>query len=143
VAASLYVGCRICDVSKSLKDIAEAADISKKEAARYYRYLHGLLDQDIPRINTGKIISKLVQNLHRSGQVENAALDILDAASDLKITSGKSPSGMAAASVYIACCLLGEKVTQGRISSQARVTEVTIRNRYKELVNRLNIDIYL
>jgi transcription initiation factor TFIIB len=143
VAASLYVGCRICGVSKSLSVIAEAADIPRKEAARNYRYLHGLLDQDIPRINTGKIISKLVQNLHRSGRVENAALDILDAASDLKITSGKSPSGMAAASVYMSCCLLGEKVTQGAISSQARVTEVTIRNRYKELVNRLNIDIYL
>jgi len=143
VAASLYVGCRICNVSKSLSAVAEAANISRKEAARNYRYLHDLLDRDIPRINTGKIISKLVQNLHRSGRVENAALDILDAASDLKITSGKSPSGMAAASVYIACCLLGEKVTQGRISSQARVTEVTIRNRYKELVNRLNIEMYL
>jgi transcription initiation factor TFIIB len=143
VAASLYVGCRICGVSKSLSVIAEAADIPRKEAARNYRYLHGLLDQDIPRINTGKIISKLVKNLHRSGGVEYAALDILDAASDLKITSGKSPSGMAAASVYMSCCLLGEKVTQGAISSQARVTEVTIRNRYKELVNRLNIDIYL
>ena len=143
VAASLYMGCRICNVSRNLSAIAEAANISKKEAARNYRYLHDLLDRDIPRISKGKIISNLVKTLNRSGGVENAALDILDAASGLRITSGKSPSGMAAASVYIACCLLGEKITQGSISSQARVTEVTIRNRYKELVNRLDIEVYL
>jgi transcription initiation factor TFIIB len=137
------MGCRICNVSRNLSVIAEAANISRKEAARNYRYLHDLLDRDIPRISEGKIISNLVKNLNRSGGVENAALDILDAASGLRITSGKSPSGMAAASVYIACCLLGEKITQGSISSQARVTEVTIRNRYKELVNRLDIEIYL
>ncbi len=143
VAASLYVGCRICDVSKSLRDIAEVADISKKEAARNYRYLHDLLERDIPSISTGKIISKLVKNLDLSGGVEHVALEVLAAATELKITSGKNPSGMAAASVYMSCCLLGEKVTQSMIASQARVTEVTIRNRYKELVNRLNIEIYL
>ena len=143
VAASLYVGYRICDVSKSLSAVAEAANISRKEAARNYRYLHRLLDRDIPRISTGKIISKLVKNLHRSGRVEKAALDVLDAASDLKITSGKSPSGMAAASVYMSCCLLGEKVTQGSIASQARVTEVTIRNRYKEMVERIDLKILI
>jgi transcription initiation factor TFIIB len=141
VAASLYVGCRICDVSKSLKDIAEAADISGKEAARNYRYLHDMLDQDIPRISTGKIVSMLVSQLSRSGHVEHVAIDILRAASEVKITSGKSPSGMAAAAVYIGCIIMGEKVTQHSIASLAKVTEVTIRNRYKEMVEFINIDI--
>ena len=143
MAASLYVGCRMCDVSRSLTSIAEAANISKKEAARNYRYLHDLLDQDIPRISTGKIISKLVKQLNRSGRVEHVALDVLEGATDLRITSGKSPSGMAAASVYMACILLGEKVTQGSIATKARVTEVTIRNRYKELVDLLDLEILL
>jgi len=143
VTASLYIGCRLCEVSRSLSVIAEAANISKKEAARNYRYLHDLLDQDIPRISTGNIISKLVKQLKRSGRVEHIALDILERATDLRITSGKSPSGMAAASVYMACILLGEKVTQGSIATKARVTEVTIRNRYKELVTRLSLEVYL
>lgn len=143
VAASLYIGCRICEVSRSLTVISEAADISKKEAAKNYRYLHGLLDQDIPSINTANIISMLVNKADCSGNVERLALKVLQAASDLKITSGKSPSGMAAASVYISCILMGEKVTQGTIATPARVTEVTIRNRYKELVNKLDLEIYL
>jgi transcription initiation factor TFIIB len=143
VAASLYIGCRICEVSKSLTIISEAADISKKEAAKNYRYLHRLLDRDIPSINTANIISMLVNKIDTSGEVERLALEILHIASELKITSGKSPSGMAAASVYISCILMGEKVTQGSIATPARVTEVTIRNRYKELVDRLNMEIYL
>jgi transcription initiation factor TFIIB len=85
----------------------------------------------------------LVNKAGCSLNVERLALTVLQAASELKITSGKSPSGMAAASVYISCCLLGEKVTQGCIATPARVTEVTIRNRYKELVSRLNLEIYL
>lgn len=143
VAASLYIGCRICEVSRSLTVISEAADISKKEAAKNYRYLHGLLDQDIPSINTANIISMLVNKADCSLNVERLALKVLQAASELKITSGKSPSGMAAASVYISCILMGEKVTQGTIATPARVTEVTIRNRYKELVNKIDLEIYL
>jgi transcription initiation factor TFIIB len=143
VAASLYIGCRICEVSRSLTVISEAADISKKEAATYYRYVHRILDRDIPSINTAKIVSMLVNKIDRSGEVERLALEILNNASDLKITSGKNPSGMAAASVYISCILMGGKITQGTIATPARVTEVTIRNRYKELVNRLNLEIYL
>lgn len=143
VAASLYIGCRMCNVSKSLTVISEAVHISKKEAARNYRYLINLLDQDVPGISTGKIISMLVNQLNRSGCVERVALDVLRVAYDLKITSGKSPSGIAAASTYMACILLDEKVNQGSVASKAGVTEVTIRNRYKELVKRLNIELYL
>jgi transcription initiation factor TFIIB len=143
VTASLYIGCRICNVSRSLTVISESANISKKEAAKNYRYLYGIVEQDIPSINTANIISMLVNKNDLSGKVERLALEILKAASELKITSGKSPSGMAAASVYISCILVGEKVTQGSIAAPARVTEVTIRNRYKELVNRLNLEIYL
>jgi len=143
VAAALYIGCRMCDVSRSLTVISEAANISKKEAAKNYRYLHDLLDKDIPSINTGNIISMLVNKADCSVNVERLAIEVLQAASDLRITSGKSPSGMAAASVYIACVLMGEKVTQGSIATPARVTEVTIRNRYKELVNKLDLEIHL
>ena len=143
VAAALYIGCRICNVSRSLTVISEAANISKKEAAKNFRYLHDLLDKDIPSISTENIISMLVNKADCSVNVERFAIEVLQAANDLKITSGKSPSGMAAASVYIACVLMGEKVTQGSIATPARVTEVTIRNRYKELVDKLDLEIHL
>jgi transcription initiation factor TFIIB len=143
VAASLYIGCRICEVSRSIAVIADASNIPKKEVARNYRYLHDLLDQDIPGVNMAKVISMLISQSGCSGDVERVALEVLRAASGLKITGGKCPRGLAAASVYIACRLLGEKKTQDSMASKAGVTAVTIRNRYKEIVNRLNLDILL
>jgi transcription initiation factor TFIIB len=127
----------------SLPDIAEAANISKQEAARNYRVLHKILDQDIPGISTGSIISNLVNQLKLSGNVERVSLDLLRTANELKMTSGRNPRGMAAACLYVGCIVVGEKTTQEVIASKANVTEVTIRNRYKELVNRVNLDVYL
>jgi transcription initiation factor TFIIB len=50
---------------------------------------------------------------------------------------------MAAACIYISCQLTNERRTQGEISREAQVTEVTIRNRYKELVQRLDFNVSL
>jgi transcription initiation factor TFIIB len=50
---------------------------------------------------------------------------------------------MAAAVSYIASILAGERKTQREIAEIAQVTEVTIRNRYKELAERLQFTVYL
>jgi len=71
------------------------------------------------------------------GKVEEIASRILAVASELKLTSGRGPTGIAAAASYIASLLTGERKTQREIAEIAQVTEVTIRNRYKELVEQL------
>jgi transcription initiation factor TFIIB len=53
---------------------------------------------------------------------------------------GKDPMGITAAVLYIACQLKGEEVTQKQIADVAEVTEVTIRNRKKELMKKLDIN---
>jgi transcription initiation factor TFIIB len=68
---------------------------------------------------------------------------ILNQVSEMKLTSGRGPAGMAAACIYISCQLTNERRTQGEISREAQVTEVTIRNRYKELVQRLDFNVSL
>jgi transcription initiation factor TFIIB len=68
------------------------------------------------------------------------AKEIIDKASSMGLTSGRSPMGIAAASVYIAGQLTGESRTQGEKARSMNVTEVTIRNRYKELVKKLSIE---
>ena len=59
------------------------------------------------------------------------------------LTSGRGPTGVAAAALYIASVLLGERKTQRDVADIAGVTEVTIRNRYKELAEKLDIEIIL
>jgi len=68
------------------------------------------------------------------------AIEILDEAERLKITGGKDPTGMAAAALYLACRMNGENRTQKMLAEASGVTEVTIRNRYKELKRFLDMN---
>ena len=57
-----------------------------------------------------------------------------------ELTSGRGPTGIAAASLYVSALIFGEKRTQREVADVAGVTEVTIRNRYKELLEKLNLE---
>ncbi|MCJ7647974.1 MAG: transcription initiation factor IIB, partial [Candidatus Lokiarchaeota archaeon] len=123
--------------------ISQASPVNKKEVARCYRFLLKQLDYFIKPVKPGQYITKFCNQLTMQGNVEEIAHKILFAATELKLTSGRGPTGIAAAVSYIASTLTGERKTQREIAEIAQVTEVTIRNRYKELAERLQFIIYL
>ena len=136
-SAAIYVACRQCGLARTLEEIAQASGISKKEVGRSYRFLIRELDYFIPPLRPSQYITKFSSQLTMQGKVEEIAHKILTTARELKLTSGRGPTGIAAAASYIASVLTGERKTQREIAEIAQVTEVTIRNRYKELVERL------
>ncbi len=136
-AAAIYVACRQCGLARTLDEIAQASNINKKEVGRSYRFLVKELDYFIPPLKPSQYVTKFSNQLTMQGKVEEIAHKILTAAKELKLTSGRGPTGIAAAASYIASVLTGERKTQREIAEIAQVTEVTIRNRYKELVERL------
>ena len=136
-SAAIYLACRQCGLPRTLEEIAQASGVNKKEIGRSYRFLIKELDYFIPPMKPSQYITKFSNQLTLQGKVEEIAHKILAAAKDLKLTSGRGPTGIAAAASYIASVLTGEKKTQREIAEIAQVTEVTIRNRYKELVEKL------
>lgn len=136
-AAAIYVACRQCGLARTLDEIAQASSINKKEVGRSYRFLVKELDYFIPPLKPSQYVTKFSNQLTMQGKVEEIAHKILAGAKELKLTSGRGPTGIAAAASYIASVLTGERKTQREIAEIAQVTEVTIRNRYKELVERL------
>jgi transcription initiation factor TFIIB len=136
-AAAIYVACRQCGLARTLEEIAQASNINRKEIGRSYRFLVKELDYFIPPLKPSQYITKFSNQLTMQGKVEEIAHKILVTAKELKLTSGRGPTGIAAAASYIASVLTGERKTQREIAEIAQVTEVTIRNRYKELVERL------
>ena len=142
-AASIYVACRKCELPRTLEEIAQASNLNKKEVGRSYRFLIKELDYFIPPLRPSQCITKFSNQLTMPGMVEEIAHKILTTAKELKLTSGRGPTGIAAAASYIASVLTGERKTQREIAEIAQVTEVTIRNRYKELVERLAFEIKL
>ena len=142
-AGAIYVACRQCGVTRTLEDISQASPANKKEIARSYRFLVKELDYFIKPVKPGQYVTKFCNQLAMQGNVEELAHKILFVASELRLTSGRGPTCIAAAASYIASRLTGERKTQREIAEIAQVTEVTIRNRYKELVENLQFNVYL
>jgi transcription initiation factor TFIIB len=143
ISAALYVACRQCGVTRTLEEIAQTANISRKEAGSSYRLLLKKLDFSVPLVESSDYISKYCNALMMQGRAEGAAQKIFLKARDLKLTSGRGPKSIAAAACYIASVLMGERKTQREIAEVAQVTEVTLRNRYRELLEKLTFEIAL
>jgi transcription initiation factor TFIIB len=142
-AAALYAACRQCRVPRTLDEISNIARMSRKEIGRNYRYVARELELKLIPTSPEDYISRFCSELKLSGDVKAKTIEILKEAADKELTSGRGPTGIAAASLYIATVLCGERRTQREIADVAGVTEVTIRNRYKELTKKLDIDIIL
>jgi transcription initiation factor TFIIB len=142
-SAAIYLACRQCGLPRTLDEISQASTVNKKEVGRSYRFLIRELNYSIPPLRPSQYITKFSNQLTMQGKVEEIAHKILAAAKILKLTSGRGPTGIAAAASYVASVLTGERKTQREIAEIAQVTEVTIRNRYKELVGKLDFKIIL
>jgi len=140
-AASLYAACRITGTPRNLKEISEASLVGRKDVARCYRLLLRELNLTMPVADPVIYISKISERAGIPGHVQTLALKILNEAKRKHVSAGKDPVGLAAAALYIASYLSGEKKTQKEIADAAGVTEVTVRNRYKTLKRQLHLEI--
>lgn len=143
VAASLYAACRRCKVPRTLDEIADVSRVSKKEVGRTYRFLTRELHIRLPPTSPIDYVPRFASELNLSGVVQSKAIEIINQAMDNGLTSGRGPTGVAAAALYIASVILGERKTQRDVADIAGVTEVTIRNRYKELTEQLDMGVKL
>ncbi len=149
-AATIYMACKQCDVVRSLEEICQGIcppkDVKSKTklAARYYRTMVMEMGQlTAPVVTMDKYISKIANMTHTEVRVERLALEIAEKTKDSSIADGKSPNGIAAAYLYVASVLLGQSVLQRDVSSIAGVTEVTIRNRCKEILTSYRLKVTL
>ncbi|MCS7120714.1 MAG: transcription initiation factor IIB [Nitrososphaerota archaeon] len=140
-AASLYAACRATGTPRNLREIARASLVKKKDVARCYRLLLRKLDIQMPIADPIIYISKISEKAAIPGHIQSIAVQILSEAKEKNISAGKDPMGLAAATLYIACKRAGEKKTQKEIADAAGVTEVTVRNRFKNLKKLLNLEI--
>ncbi len=140
VSGALYAACRRHEVPRTLDELSEASSIEKKEIGRTYRFVTRELGITILPSNPADYIARFASSLKLSPETQSKAVEILEMAQHEELTSGRGPTGIAAASLYVAALMHGEKRTQREVADVAGVTEVTIRNRYKELLDELKLD---
>ncbi len=132
--ASLYAAARKAGTPRSLDELTQVSRVEKDEIARTYRYVVRELQLEIEPADPESYVPRFVSELTLSEEVERRARQLLSTAKEQGVHSGKSPVGLAAAGVYAASLLTNEKVTQSEVSEVANISEVTIRNRYHELL---------
>ena len=137
VASSVYAACRRCEFPRTFDEIAEASNVAKKRVAKTYRFLARELNLKLVPTSPADYVPRFASNLGLSGQAQAKAIEIIQKAAEKGLTSGRGPTGVAAAALYIASILLCERKTQHDVADVSGVTEVTIRNRYKELSEQL------
>ncbi|MFH2101114.1 MAG: transcription initiation factor IIB, partial [Candidatus Micrarchaeota archaeon] len=143
VAAVIYAICRIQGIPRTLDEISRASGIEKKEIGRAYRFLKSELDVDVPLTDPAQYVPKFATALKLGGDVQQEAVKLIKKALRKGLISGRGPTGVAAAALYIASAMHGEKKTQKEVADVAGVTEVTIRNRYRELKKELGLKVNL
>jgi transcription initiation factor TFIIB len=132
--ASVYAAARQAGVPRSLDEVAGVSRVEKSEIARTYRYVVRELGLEVQPADPESYVPRFASELGLSEEAENRARQLLKNAKEQGVHSGKSPVGLAAAAVYAASLLTNEKTTQAAVSEVADISEVTIRNRYHELL---------
>ena len=133
ISASLYAACRDTETPRTLKDIADAANVKRKDISRCYRLLYNELDLKMPVVDPIQCIARISSKLKITEKIKRYAAKILKETQKRQESSGKDPMGLAAAALYFSCVKNGVYVTQRDLAEAANVTEVTIRNRFKAL----------
>ena len=140
LAASIYVAARQSGVLRTLDDISESSNVKPKQAARSYRRIISELDIKVPLIDPAKYIVKVANNLNFDEKIKRKAIELMEQAQKKNILVGKDPISMAASILYLVNLAEGQQNlprTQAEIAKAAGITEVTLRNRSKELKKNL------
>lgn len=141
VAACLYFACRERKIPRTLQEILDQTSVNAKNVRRCYRTIIRELNLKVPSTNPISLIPRFVAELSLDAETEKITINILQSFVSKYSTSGKDPKGLCAGALYLVCKKRDKSISQKEIANVVGVTEVTLRSRYKELGNKLNIEI--
>lgn len=140
LAALIYIIAREKGSPRTLDEISEVTGVGKRRIGKSYRYIGREMDMRVVPPQPEDHIKRFADKLNLSDETRGHAKEIIDQAKEKEILAGKAPTGIAASALYIASNIQGEKRTQKEVAEMLNVTEVTVRNRSKELVEELGME---
>lgn len=141
LCAVTYIACRLTNTPRTIQDIANAGNIKKKNLQRIYRFLARELDIYPEIFNPTEFITRIAKAVSISEKTERLAFRILDVAAKNNVSTSKNPMAMAAAAIHLACAINKEKVSQLKIAAVSGISAVTIRDRTKEIKQKIGGEI--
>jgi len=132
--ASLHAAARQMGAPRTVDEMTRVARVDEQEFTRTYRYVVRELSLEVQPADPASYLPRFASELDAADAVERRARELVETAKRQAVHSGKSPVGIAAAAIYAAGLLEDVDLTQREIGEAADVSEVTIRDRYRELL---------
>ncbi len=132
--ASLHAAARMAGVPRSIDEIARVSRVDEETFQRAYRYIVKELELEVQPADPTEYLPRFASKLDIPDETERSARQLLELGKQEAVHSGKSPVGLAAAALYAAGVLTNADITQKEVSEVTDISEVTIRNRYQELL---------
>lgn len=139
ISAALYLSCKKANVPRTLNEVSEASNVNIKNLSRNVRILIENFDLSVTSYDSSDFVSRIANSLGVSERTKRGALDLLHDAKRQGLSEGKNPVAMAATSIYLSCLINKETHSQRKIASVSGISEVTVRNRAKNLVQQLTV----
>ncbi|QLH06313.1 transcription initiation factor IIB [Nitrosopumilus ureiphilus] len=132
VGACIYAACRELGTTRTIIEISKCMHEKRNIIAKSYRLLFQQLSLEISIPDPTSSIIKFSNNLELSEKIKRDAIFIYDTLKEKQVIAGKKPGAVAATVVYMACIKNNQGISQQQISKISGITQVTIRNRFKE-----------
>jgi transcription initiation factor TFIIB len=141
LSAAIYLACKELGTPKTLKEISYITNLKIKSISKYSRLLNFELDlKSIPVIDPIKCIVKIANNLNLEEKTKHKAIKILKEVMEEEIHVGKNPLSIAASTIYAVCKTRGENDrTQIEIANSAGISAVVVRDRYNDIIDKVNL----
>jgi transcription initiation factor TFIIB len=144
LAAAALIASRLEQHTLSVREVSEVLGVSRQEVWRAYRRIVTRLKVKVAKPPQPQVyVSRIASKLRVSGEVEALATRFTMLLSRTGIAQGKPPEALAAAAIYLASILLDEKRNQQAVARAIGVTDATIRNRYRDIVDNFYIEVQL
>ena len=139
LVAAIYTACREMGIPRTLNDIATKSNVKRKSVAKCYRQLLLGLDLKIPMVDPIKCITRIANKAEITEKTKHQAINLMNIVTEIEISAGKDPMGLAATVIYASCIRTGEIKTQKDIANAADITDMTLRTRLKDLKRHLDL----
>lgn len=140
--ACLYYACRVNKISRALKEISDKSSLNQdniKEIYSCYKALIKELNLKPPPPDPVSYVPRLIAELDLHPKVESPTIKVIRAFTSRACSAGRDPRGIAAGALYLVCKMINIKVSQKKIAKIAKITNITLCKRYKEILDNLFI----
>lgn len=151
IAAAIYCACKTNKVPRTFREICQLTNVSQKLIGKCFKEMqaaYGLnlhrgvetvgpdlgSDSAVSPTNAVDLVARFCNHLGLDMQITRCTEDIASIIRDRGILAGRSPITVAAACIHMTTRLMGNEQSAKNISRAAGVSDVTIKNSYKNLL---------